>query len=70
MVENGCMTTYEDDGDCLATDDMALQEVTDLEMVKGDWWVLKGTFLRMMDKLSGHVDYLYIEKWMTSTKFD
>lgn len=45
MVENGCMTTYADDGACLATDDMALQNITDLEMVKGDWWVLKGMFL-------------------------
>ncbi len=47
MVENGCMTNYADDGACLATDEAALQNITDLEMIKGDWWVLKGMFFSM-----------------------
>jgi hypothetical protein len=43
MVEGGCMEQYAEDGKCLATDEQALQDVTDLEQLKGDWWVLKGS---------------------------
>ena len=42
MVENDCMPKYDDDGLCMATDDQALQTITDIEQVSGDWWVLKG----------------------------
>ena len=42
MVENGCMPKYEDDGICLAADDAALQDITDIAQLEGDWWVLKG----------------------------
>jgi len=42
MVENSCLEKYEEDGICLATFDQALQDLTDIEQVKGDWWVLKG----------------------------
>ena len=33
---------YEDDGFCMAEDSDALQEITDISQVQGDWWVLKG----------------------------
>ena len=42
MVDHGCMPTYPEDGLCLAADDQALPEITDVEQVSGDWWVLKG----------------------------
>lgn len=42
MVENSCLDKYEEDGRCLATVDQGLQDLTDVELVKGDWWVLKG----------------------------
>ena len=42
MIDNDCMPKYPTDGICLATDDQALQSITDIEQLKGDWWVLKG----------------------------
>ena len=36
------MFKYEDDGFCMAEDSDALQEITDISQVQGDWWVLKG----------------------------
>ena len=36
------MLKYEDDGICMAEDSDALQEITDISQVQGDWWVLKG----------------------------
>jgi len=42
MVDNDCMAKYEDDGICMAEDSDALQEITDISQVQGDWWVLKG----------------------------
>ncbi len=57
MVENDCMTKYEDDGLCLATDDQALQDITDIEQVKGDWWVLKGWNCGQDDVWRGAYDW-------------
>ena len=42
MIKNDCMPKYEDDGICLASDDEALQTITEITQVQGDWWVLKG----------------------------
>jgi len=39
---NQCLPTYPDDGDCLAQDSDALQNLTSLDQVEGDWWVVKG----------------------------
>merc|ERR1711860_57761 len=38
----GCMPDYPEDGVCLATPDQALQYITDLDQVKGEWWMLRG----------------------------
>ena len=37
MIENDCMPRYPEDGICLATDDQALQTITDIEQLKGTW---------------------------------
>lgn len=37
-----CLPSYPDDGDCLATDADALQNLTTLDQLEGDWWVVKG----------------------------
>lgn len=37
-----CLPTYPTDGDCLAQDEDAVQNITDLEQLEGDWWVIKG----------------------------
>jgi len=39
---NKCLPMYPDDGECLATDKDALQNITSLDQVAGDWWVVKG----------------------------
>jgi len=39
---NNCLPHYPDDGDCLATDADAAQNVTTLDQLEGDWWVVKG----------------------------
>lgn len=58
MVENECMPKYADDGICLATDDQALQTLTDLEQVQGDWWVLKGKNCGQDEVWRGGADWL------------
>ena len=35
MAEHNCMAMYPDDGMCLATDDEALQSITDIAQVEG-----------------------------------
>lgn len=40
--DNKCLPFYPDDGECLATDSDALQNITSLDQVAGDWWVVKG----------------------------
>jgi len=42
MYKHKCMKEYPKDGTCLATDKDAVQNLTKLEQIKGDWWVLKG----------------------------
>jgi len=39
---NKCLPTYPDDGECLATDADAVQNITSLDQIEGDWWVVKG----------------------------
>ena len=51
------MPEYEDDGRCLATNDQALQTVTDIGQVKGDWWVLKGRNCGLDDIWPGGYDW-------------
>jgi len=40
--DHKCLPFYPTDGECLATDADALQNVTSLDQVEGDWWVIKG----------------------------
>jgi len=39
---NNCLPTYPNDGECLATDADAVQNITSLDQIAGDWWVVKG----------------------------
>lgn len=41
--EPRCATPYPNDGECLATDADAVQNLTSLDQLEGDWWVVKGT---------------------------
>jgi len=37
-----CLPIYPNDGECLAQDSDALQNITSLDQLEGDWWVVKG----------------------------
>jgi len=39
---HSCLPRYPDDGACLATDADAVQNITSLSQLEGDWWVIKG----------------------------
>ena len=58
MAEHNCMAMYPDDGMCLATDDEALQSITDIAQVEGDWWVLKGLNCGQDETWYGGADWL------------
>jgi hypothetical protein len=40
--DHKCLPTYPQDGECLAQDEDAVQNLTKLEQLEGDWWVIKG----------------------------
>merc|ERR1712110_1281436 len=40
--DNTCLPQYPQDGDCMAQDEDAVQNITKLEQLEGDWWVIKG----------------------------
>jgi len=42
MSEHECFATSPPDGSCLATADQTAQELTEIDMVAGDWWVVRG----------------------------
>lgn len=42
MQDNHCLGDYPQDGTCLAKDSDAVQNITSLDQIAGDWWVLKG----------------------------
>merc|ERR1719348_1204658 len=42
MSKNECFATSPPDGSCLATADQTAQELTEIDMVAGDWWVVRG----------------------------
>ena len=39
MAENDCIAEYPQDGQCLASDDQALQSITDIAQLQG-WFIL------------------------------
>ena len=42
MQDNGCMANYPTDGICFGNDEDGVKEVTKLEQIAGDWWVVQG----------------------------
>lgn len=42
MAKNSCLPVLPEDGECVAEDSEALQELTALQQVEGKWWVVKG----------------------------
>ena len=42
FVDNQCLDDYPRDGICKGTNNDAVQSITSLDQVSGDWWVIRG----------------------------
>ena len=42
MIEHQCMSHYPQDGTCVVREEDGVREVTSMDMVRGDWWVIRG----------------------------
>ncbi len=61
MIGGNCMSNYPQDGYCVATDEDADQSLTDLNLIKGDWWVIKGTlFFRFETVVLAILSYIFM----------
>merc|ERR1719217_1588254 len=56
MNSNSCIDHYPQDGLCLAKDSDAVQNLTSLSQIKGDWWVVKGVNCGQTHKGSDKLD--------------
>jgi len=56
-VDHHCMPEQPINGKCLAEDSEAIQSITDLEPLSGDWWVLKGQNCGQDDLWKGGFDW-------------
>jgi len=81
MVENECMDKYEESGSCLAADSQAL-DITDYDMVAGDWWTVWGQSCGQEDDLGtwsgaydwypcSHARFIQVEEeeWVNNTTY-
>jgi hypothetical protein len=79
MAENDCIAQYPQDGQCLASDDEALQSITDIAQLQGDWWVVKGLNCGQSEEWYGGQDWLPCQhgrfeqlddgQWINNTTF-
>jgi len=78
MAANDCFPEVPDDGRCLAASEDTVQEVTSIEDVSGDWWVVKGVNCGQDDVWRGgydwypcqHERYLRFEDgWINNTTY-
>jgi len=42
MLDSQCLEQYPQDGPCIGSNEDAVQSVTKMEDIEGDWWVLRG----------------------------
>ncbi|XP_023348717.1 violaxanthin de-epoxidase, chloroplastic [Eurytemora carolleeae] len=57
MAANGCFPEVPPDGICLASESDTVQEITDIEMVAGSWWVVRGVNCAQDDVWLGGYDW-------------
>ena len=79
MAKHGCLPQLPEDGACLAGEVDTVQTITQLEMVAGDWWVVRGVNCGQDDLWSGgydwypcqHERYLQLEDdtWINNTTY-
>jgi len=56
--EHGCFPEIPPDGDCLAGPEDTVQDITSLDQVAGDWWVVRGVNCGQDTHWSGAYDWL------------
>jgi len=78
MADNDCFPEVPPDGLCLAGAEDALQDITSLEDVAGEWWVVRGVNCGQDDVWSGaydwypcqHARYVVIDDgWVNNTTY-
>jgi len=79
MAKHGCLPELPEDGACLAGEADTVQTITELEMVAGDWWVVRGVNCGQDNLWSGgydwypcqHERYLQLEDdtWINNTTY-
>jgi len=57
MMEYNCMADYPRDGICKGNDNDAVQSITSLDQVAGDWWVIRGLNCGFGDYPGGYDGY-------------
>jgi len=57
MLDNQCLVDYPDDGPCIGTDQDALKNITSLEQIEGDWWVIRGVNCGQSAEYPGGYDW-------------
>ena len=56
MIEHSCMSHYPQDGTCVASESDGVEELTSMDMVSGDWWVIRGLNCGHSDEWPGGYD--------------
>ena len=58
MIDNQCMSNYPKDGYCVGSDEADLDtSLTDLDEVRGDWWVIRGLNCGRDESFPGGYDW-------------
>ena len=65
MIENNCMSSYPQDGTCVAKEEDGGETITDMNQIKGDWWVIKGLNCGESEEYPGGYDWFPCqhERW-------
>ena len=65
MIENNCMSSYPQDGTCVAREEDGVKTITDMNQIKGDWWVIKGLNCGESEEYPGGYDWFPCqhERW-------
>ena len=57
LCRHGCFPEVPPDGECLASAEDTVQEITAIEQVQGDWWVVRGVNCGQDDTWMGGYDW-------------
>ena len=65
MIEHKCMSNYPQDGTCVAREEDGVKSITDMNQIKGDWWVIKGLNCGESQEYPGGYDWFPCqhERW-------